>query len=118
MKYLLAKLVLKLARGHHATKAPRRHRLAGWVFRNFPGQITCAEFEDYLMDYHEGDLPAPQVELFERHMKLCGRCQASLAGYVKSIELGQKLFESRDAPLPEEVPDHIISAVMDAMKAR
>lgn len=118
MKSLLAMLVLALSAGHHRDRAQLRHRLAGWVFRRFPGQITCAEFEGFLLDYREGTLSEAQQELFERHLRLCSQCRASLLGYVRTIELGQGLFANQQGPLPEEVPDHMVQAVKLAMKAR
>ncbi|WP_417518957.1 anti-sigma factor family protein [Minwuia sp.] len=118
MKTLLGLIALAFARGHHADRAPLRHRYAGWVFRTLPGQITCQQFEDFLMDYREGDLPAAQTALFERHLSLCPQCRASYLGYVRSIELGQKLFAQAQGPLPEEVPDHIVAAVVSALDAR
>jgi hypothetical protein len=118
VKYLAALLVLGFTYGHSADHGRLRHRLAGWVFRRFPGQITCAEFETFLMDYHEGSLPDPQRELFERHLKLCSQCRASLRGYIRSIDLGRRLFETEQGPLPEHVPDHIVSAVAAAMRVQ
>lgn len=118
MKHLAALLVLMCTKGHARHPEGFRHKVAGWVFRRFPGQISCAQFEQFMLDYHDGSLPEAQRELFERHMKLCGQCRASLRGYVRSIELGQKLFETEQGPLPDEVPDHIVTAVVAAMNAR
>lgn len=117
MKTAFARFALKFARGHDVRTAPLRHRWAGWVFRNFPGQISCAQFEQFLMDYHEGSLPPGQAKLFEGHLALCGQCRASYQGYRTSIELGQRLFADTDGPLPDEVPDHMVAAVLDVLKA-
>ena len=118
MKKRLAMLILMFAHGHDAERAPLRHRLAGWVFRNFPGMITCAEFESFMIDYHDGALPEAQRQDFERHMEMCGRCRNSVQGYRRAIELGQRLFEGREGPLPEEVPDQVVAAVMAAMNRK
>jgi anti-sigma factor RsiW len=118
MKTLLARLGLMFARGHDRKRAPARHRWAGFVFKRFPGQITCAEFETFIQDYYEGELPPEQIELFERHLSLCPQCRASYLGYRRSIELGQRLFADAAAPLPDDVPDHIVAAVVSAMKSR
>lgn len=118
MKNALAFFILMLTKGHGKNPEGFRHKVAGWVFRRFPGQITCADFEGFLLDYHDGTLPEPQRQLFETHMKMCSQCRASLRGYVRTIELGQQLFARREAPLPDEVPDHIVAAVVSAMKAR
>lgn len=118
MKMFLARMVLKLARGHDVERSPGKHRLAGWVFRRFPGMITCGQFEAFLIDYHEGDLPQAQREDFERHMKLCGRCRNSVEGYRRAIELNRQLFAGQDGPLPEDVPDQVVAAVISAMNAR
>lgn len=118
MKTLLAWLILMFTKGHSSHPEGLRHRLAGWVFRSFSGQITCEQFEAFLLDYHEETLPPAQRSLFETHLKMCSQCRASLRGYIRSIELGQRLFGTGKGPLPAEVPDHIVTAVMTAMRAR
>jgi hypothetical protein len=118
VKRLLALFFLMFSRGHDRDRAPRRHRYAGWVFRTLPGMIDCATFERFLLDYYEGELPAAQAELFERHLSLCGQCRASYLGYVRSIEMGKRLFRDRDAPPPDEVPERLVAAVISAMNAR
>lgn len=118
MRIGLAYLLLMFTKGHSNHPEGVRHRLAGWVFRRFADQITCQQFESFLMDYHEGNLADPQRRLFETHLKMCSQCRASLRGYIRSIELGQQLFATQAGPLPEDVPDHIVSAVVMAMRAR
>lgn len=118
MKTLLARMMLTVARGHDADRSPRKHRLAGWVFRRLPGMITCGQFEAFIIDYHEGDLPQTQREDFERHMSLCGRCRNSVEGYRKVIELNRQLFAGQDGPLPDDVPDQVVAAVVSTMNAR
>lgn len=117
MKHAMASLVLMFTKGHSADQGRLRHKLAGWVFRRFPGQISCADFEAFLLDYYEVTLPEPQRVLFEGHLRLCSQCRASLNGYIRSIQLGQRLFETDEGPLPDDVPEHIVSAVSAAMRA-
>lgn len=111
-------VMMMLVRGHLQDRRAWRHRFAGFIFRNYPGLIDCATFERFLMDYYERTLAEPARLRVERHLALCGLCCGSYQGYVRSIELGKRLFETQDAPLPEDVPAELVSAVVSAMRAR
>ncbi len=114
----ILKLMTMFMRGHMSNRGGWRHRLAGWVFRNYPGLIDCGTFEGFLMDYHEGTLPEEKRRSFERHLGMCGLCRASYRSYERSIQLGKRLFETESDPLPDDVPTELVSAVVDAMRAR
>ena len=114
----VVRFILRQMRGHGAER-PFRHRLVGLIFRNWPGMITCARFEQFLLDYHEGELPEPQRRLFEGHLEVCGLCRSSYEGYRRAIELGQRLFaDYADAPVPGDVPAELVAAVIEALKRR
>ncbi len=49
--------------------------LKGFIQRNMYGMITCREFEDFVLDYLENELPALQRSRFERHIRLCRECR-------------------------------------------
>lgn len=118
MRDPLLAILTRMARGHARDRRGWRHRLAGMLFRHYPGLIDCRTFESFLMDYHEGTLAEPSRRRFERHLAMCGLCRASYRGYVRSIELGQRLFEGETGPLPEDVPPELVSAVISAMRDR
>ncbi|MDF1719213.1 MAG: zf-HC2 domain-containing protein [Minwuia sp.] len=110
-------VLMRIMRGHMADRDGWRHHFAGWVYRTYPGLIDCGTFESFLMDYHEGNLPEANRRRFERHLSMCGLCRGSYRSYERSIQLGKRLFETDDAPLPQDVPPELISAVMSAMRA-
>lgn len=114
----LAKRLWQTLLKDHGPKRPVVHKLLGWFFKYVPGQITCGEFEGFLVDYHEGLLQPGQRRLFERHLGMCGRCRESYRGYVRAIELGRGLFADPTAPLPEEVPAELVHAVVTALRSK
>ena len=118
MKDPVLGILIRLVRGHLENRSGWRHRLAGLMLRHYPGLINCETFESFLMDYHEGTLAEPSRTRFERHLAMCGLCRASYQGYVRSIELGQRLFETETGPLPDDVPPELVSAVVAAMREK
>jgi len=118
MKDPVLGIMTRMARGHANDRQGWRHRMVGLMFRHYPGLIDCATFERFLMDYHDGTLAEPSRVRFERHLAMCGLCRASYQGYVRSIEIGKRLFETATGPLPEEVPSELVGAVISAMRAR
>lgn len=79
-----------------------------------PGMLTCVEFENFLIDYMEGDLPARQRRVFEFHMKICRECREYLAAYRRTIEVAGRAYEDGAAPVPDEVPEDLVRAILDA----
>lgn len=118
MKDPLLGILMRMARGHLQNRHGWQHRMVGLMFRHYPGLINCRTFESFLMDYHEGTLAEPSRKRFERHLAMCGLCRASYQGYVRSIEIGKRLFETETGPLPEEVPSELVGAVVSAMRAK
>lgn len=86
----------------------------GLMLNHFPMMINCTEFETFLLDYFEGSLPARQRKIFELHMKLCRECREYLAAYRRTIEVSKRAFEHGDAPLPDDVPEDLIRAILVA----
>lgn len=49
--------------------------LKGFMQRYMYGMITCGEFEDFITDYLDNELLAPQRSRFELHVRLCKECR-------------------------------------------
>jgi anti-sigma factor RsiW len=94
-----------------------RRRVKGIVFNIMPMMITCRQFEDFLMAYMEGELLLRQKHVFEIHLKICRECREYLAAYQRTIEISRLAFEDPDAPLPADVPDDLVTAILAARKA-
>jgi len=80
-------------------------------------RITCREFIEFLMDYISGELPEDQRSEFVEHLAVCPSCVAYMNTYLHTVELGREAFSDIDAPLPEDVPDELVRAILDAKKA-
>lgn len=74
--------------------------------------VTCREFADFLMDYVSGDLPDEVRQAFVDHLELCPNCQRYLESYEESIALGRRAFDDAEAPVPAEVPEELIRAIL------
>ena len=88
--------------------------LKGMILKHMHGMITCREFEAFIHDYLAGELPAPKVRVFEWHLKLCRECREYLAAYRSSIEMGRRALGAPDAAPPDDVPEDLIRAILDA----
>jgi len=77
--------------------------------------VTCQEFVQFLMDYLEGTLGGRTRGTFEEHMGECPGCVGYLDSYRETIRLG-RLCGSPDEPVPEDVPEQLLSAILAARK--
>jgi anti-sigma factor RsiW len=88
----------------------------GLMLRHMHRMITCKEFEDFVLQYLDDELPGPQRAMFELHLRICRECREYLAAYQRSIEIGREAFKSDDDALPEDVPEDLIKAILEARK--
>lgn len=101
----------------------RAHRPSLWrwikgvMLSRTPLMITCEIFEGFIFDYLEGDLPERQRAVFEFHLKICRECRDYLAAYKRATALGKAVFPEPSAPVPEEVPEDLVRAVLEARKS-
>ena len=86
----------------------------GVMLNHFPMMINCQEFEDFLLEYLEGSLPARQRKTFELHMKVCRECREYLVAYRRTIQIFKRAFADGDARLADDVPEDLIRAILDA----
>ena len=78
------------------------------------GMMTCREFEGFVLDYVDGKLPQHQKSLFELHMHRCRECRQYLEAYRRTQEITRATFHSPDAPVPDDVPDDLVKAILKA----
>ncbi len=90
--------------------------IKGTLQRHLHGMITCEEFEQFILNYLEDELAPPQRRVFERHLKLCRECRDYLATYKRSLDVGAAVLNSESGTLPVDVPEDLISAIMDARR--
>jgi anti-sigma factor RsiW len=97
-------------------KLSMKRRLKGMMLKSMHSMITCLEFENFIQNYLDDTLPSKQRKLFEWHMRICKECRDYLAAYNRAIELGQATLGNADEPVPQDVPEDLIQAILDASK--
>ena len=90
-----------------------RDKIRGQMFK-LPLMLTCQQVENFLLDYVEGTLPRGQRLIFDFHLAICRECRDYLAAYRKTVELGKAAFPQPDAPVPEEMPEDLVQAILAA----
>ena len=88
--------------------------LKGMMFKHVPYMISCTEFEDFISMYFEGSLPRAQVRVFELHLKVCRECRDYLTAYQEAMVVGKIVFNEPDASVPDDVPEDLVKAILDA----
>ena len=101
----------------HENAGPIKRRLGVIFLRYAPLQLTCEEFERFVIDYHEGHLTDRQRALFDFHMEICPMCRVHFRSYVKAVQMGQRLYEDEVAQEPAELPDDLVAAIVEARRA-
>ncbi len=94
-----------------------RQKIRGWMFRHVPLMITCAEFDRFILDYLEGQLPERQRRVFKLHLTACRDCRSYLAAYQRTVALGKAAFAHPESPVPNEVPEDLVRAILAAREA-
>ena len=78
--------------------------------------MTCREFIDFLIDYFEDDLSAHEKAEFNRHLAQCPDCTEYLKSYAETIRLGIAVFANSDAPVPLEVSEELVQAILASQR--
>ena len=90
--------------------------MRGLMLNHMPWMINCRQFEDFILAYLEGELTDKQRFVFELHLKVCRECRDYLAAYRRTVEVSRRAFDVPDAPVPEEVPEDLVKAVLAARR--
>ena len=98
----------------HQHKSGIRRWFKGFMLKRMHNMITCKEFENFVLDHLDGELSGRQQTMFEWHLRLCSECRDYLAAYQRARELGQAVLSSPDDPLPHDVPEDLIKAILEA----
>ncbi len=78
--------------------------------------MNCREFVEFLMEYLDGELPEAQVATFREHMADCPSCETYLDTYRETVRLGHDVCGDPDGPVPEDVPETLVSAILAARR--
>ena len=80
--------------------------------------LTCKEFDDFMVDYLDGDLTAWQKFMCWLHVKMCRECAHFIQQYQKVIKLGRSAFDTPDDRVPDSVPEELIEAALAHRNAK
>lgn len=75
-----------------------------------PGMLTCKEVDNFLYDFHEGQLPYAEKIKFKLHLSMCTECKAYVQGYKNAIRVSQDGFIKAN-PI-ENVPEELIEVIL------
>ncbi len=95
--------------GHASACPPCGDLLQRWR------EMTCRQLVGFLQDFLDGELEAEQARVFRRHLEFCPPCVDYLDGYEKTVALGKEVCRA-DGKMPEQVPEQLIRAVLDAQR--
>jgi hypothetical protein len=81
-------------------------------------RMTCKDFIEFLHEYLEEELPQAQRVRFEEHLEICESCVAYLSNYRDTMHLARKAFCDPEGPVPDEVPEELVAAILSARRGR
>jgi anti-sigma factor RsiW len=78
--------------------------------------MTCRELVGFLSAYLDGELTADIRARFATHLAGCAACSAYLESYRATVRLAKDAFRDPDAPVPSDVPDDLVQAILAARR--
>jgi anti-sigma factor RsiW len=83
-----------------------------------PRDLTCRELIEFLLAWREGELPEAERRAFDQHLALCPDCAEYLRSYEETVRLGRAAFRQEGDPVPEDVPEELVDAIVALRSAR
>ncbi|MCC7291715.1 MAG: zf-HC2 domain-containing protein [Phycisphaerales bacterium] len=80
--------------------------------------MTCREFLDYIGAYLSGELSEAECRELRVHLDVCSQCVDYLDSYQQTIRLSKIACCADSDPVPGDVPEDLVKAVLAAMKQR
>ena len=74
--------------------------------------LTCKQFDEFMLDFLEHDLPLGQRLGCWLHLKMCRDCALFIRQYEQTIALGKRAFENPEDEVPDSVPEDLIKAAL------
>jgi anti-sigma factor RsiW len=74
--------------------------------------LPCREFVAFLDDYLAGRLPPDRLQHFNDHLARCPTCVLYMRTYQESVRLGRASVLATDDPVPPEVPESLVRAIL------
>jgi anti-sigma factor RsiW len=80
--------------------------------------MTCRELNDFLGAYFDGELSRDVRLRFEEHLAACPECSAYLETYRQTVKVARDAFHETDEPVPSDVPEDLVKAILSARRKR
>ena len=77
---------------------------------------TCREFIELLSAYVDGELSEDVRFRFDAHVAACPACSAYLESYEATVKLAKAALSGSDDPVPAEVPEDLVKAILAARR--
>lgn len=78
--------------------------------------LTCRDFVEFLDDYLSGALAPDRLVPFNAHLSQCPSCVSYLKTYRATIDLGRAALSRSEEPVPKEVPEELVRAILETRK--
>jgi anti-sigma factor RsiW len=78
--------------------------------------MTCRELVNFLGAYLDGELSERVRRRFDEHLAACTECSAYLETYRATVRLARGAFRDLDGPVPADVPEDLVKAILAARK--
>ena len=82
------------------------------------GRVNRQPSKNWSVAYVAKGLSIAELEAFEEHLVECPDCVRYLDSYRTTIQLSRTALLSPDAPVPAEVPESLVEAILAARSAR
>jgi anti-sigma factor RsiW len=79
--------------------------------------LTCQQLIEFLSDYVEGRLPLTKRAAFELHLALCCDCRSYLHNFQTTISATKQAFADPSEPIPAEVPEDLVQAILKSRQS-
>ena len=80
--------------------------------------MTCRDLSEFLAGYVSGELPPEERTAFREHLEQCPDCVTYLKSYQDCVALGKAAFRFPDDPVPDDVPEELVQAILAARRTR
>lgn len=85
--------------------------------QHIPGMLTCEEVDNFLYDFHEGQLSRAEKFKFKLHLSMCSECKDYVSQYKNTITLSQQAFSKVDSQ-DDDVPEQLIEVILKSRKQK
>ena len=79
--------------------------------------MKCREFVEFLMSYLDEELDDTARTVFEAHLNGCRDCHRYMEDYVQAVELGRSVCREPTGPVPDDVPEGFVQAILQARRS-